>query len=77
MSFSLTDKIHHYFGDKIALYFAFLGFYTIALIPPAFIGIIYFVTSWESMYRLVTNSNLYYIVYIYVLRFYHFTSHLI
>ena len=46
-----SEKIHHYFGDKIGLYFAFLGFYTVALIPPAFIGIIYWVTSWESMYR--------------------------
>ncbi|XP_071174438.1 anoctamin-10-like isoform X2 [Mytilus edulis] len=45
------DRIQYYFGDKIALYFAFLGFYTIALLPPAMIGIIYFVTSWESMYR--------------------------
>lgn len=45
------DKIHHYFGDKIALYFAFLGFYTVALIPPAVIGIIYWITSWQSMYR--------------------------
>lgn len=45
------DKIQYYFGEKMALYFAFLGFYTIALLPPALIGIIYFVTSWQSMYR--------------------------
>ena len=47
----ITDRVQHYFGEKIALYFAFLGYYTISLIPPAFIGIIYFVTSWQSMYR--------------------------
>jgi len=33
------------------MYFAFLGFYTVALIPPAFIGVLYFITSWKSMYR--------------------------
>lgn len=45
------DKIHHYFGDKITMYFAFLGFYTVALIPPAVIGILYWITSWQNLYR--------------------------
>ncbi|XP_060568462.1 anoctamin-10-like isoform X2 [Ruditapes philippinarum] len=45
------DKVQHYFGEKIALYFAFLGFYTIALIPPAVIGLIYWLTSWQNLYR--------------------------
>ena len=32
--------IKRYFGDKVALYFAWLGFYTIMLIPPAIVGIL-------------------------------------
>lgn len=47
----VSDKIQKYFGEKITLYFAFLGLYTVSLIPPAVIGIIYFVTSWRSVYR--------------------------
>ncbi|XP_052816111.1 anoctamin-10-like isoform X1 [Mya arenaria] len=45
------EKIQHYFGEKIALYFAFLGFYTVALIPPAILGVLYWITSWQNLYR--------------------------
>jgi anoctamin-8 len=33
------DKINNYFGIKLALYFAWLGFYTKALIIPAILGL--------------------------------------
>lgn len=46
-----ADRIQQYFGEKISLYFAFLGLYTLSLIPPALIGLIYFLTSWRSVYR--------------------------
>ncbi|CAL1532334.1 unnamed protein product [Lymnaea stagnalis] len=48
------DGIQEYFGVKIALYFSFLGVYTISLIPPALIGIIYFFFPWHSVYKEAT-----------------------
>lgn len=33
------DHIQRYFGETIAMYFAFLGFYSMYLIPPAALGI--------------------------------------
>lgn len=37
-----SDLIKDYFGERIGLYFEFLGFYTSALIIPAIFGIITF-----------------------------------
>lgn len=34
------DGMKNYFGEKIGLYFAFLGFYTAALIPAAVLGLL-------------------------------------
>ncbi len=31
-----------YFGEKIGLYFAWLGFYTWMLVPPSVVGILVF-----------------------------------
>ena len=35
--------VKRYFGDKVGLYFAWLGFYTTFLIPPSICGIAVFV----------------------------------
>ena len=34
-----VTKIRNYFGEKVALYFSFLSFYTIMLIIPSIIAI--------------------------------------
>lgn len=36
----VSDEIRNYFGETVAMYFAFLGFYTYFLIPPAVLGIV-------------------------------------
>lgn len=42
------DKIKDYFGVKIALYFAYLGHYTLALCMPAFVGLGIWITQWQA-----------------------------
>ena len=44
--------IKKYFGDKIGLYFAWLGFYTSMLIPASIVGLLCFFYGLLSM-----NSN--------------------
>lgn len=40
--FQPLDHIRQYFGEKIAIYFAWLGFYTGMLVPSAIVGLIAF-----------------------------------
>ncbi len=37
------DNVREYFGEKIAFYFAWLGFYTGWLIPPSIVGVLIFI----------------------------------
>uniref|UniRef100_H2YZL6 Anoctamin n=1 Tax=Ciona savignyi TaxID=51511 RepID=H2YZL6_CIOSA len=43
--FQPLDLIRLYLGDKVAIYFAWLGFYTEALFYPTFVGFIVFIYS--------------------------------
>lgn len=45
------DYIKEYFGVKIGLYFAWLGFYTHMLIPASIVGLLCFIYSCASLYN--------------------------
>jgi anoctamin-7 len=40
--FQPINEIEHYFGTKVAFYFAWLGFYTTWLFPVALLGVLFF-----------------------------------
>ncbi|XP_053697737.1 anoctamin-10 isoform X1 [Sabethes cyaneus] len=42
------DEIRNYFGESVAIYFSFLGFYTYALIVPTALGLLQMVLSEET-----------------------------
>ncbi|XP_036151563.1 anoctamin-9 isoform X2 [Myotis myotis] len=41
------DDIRNYFGEKVALYFAWLGWYTCMLVPAALVGLIVFLSGFS------------------------------
>ncbi|XP_076826262.1 anoctamin-10-like [Brachyhypopomus gauderio] len=47
------DDIRNYFGEGIAIYSAFLEFFTFALVPMVPIGILYYLFAWEDYNRYV------------------------
>ncbi|XP_070190756.1 anoctamin-4-like isoform X3 [Littorina saxatilis] len=52
--FQPLDYIRNYFGEKIGLYFAWLGFYTSMLIPASIMGLIVFIYGLAIMW---TNTS--------------------
>ena len=57
--FVLIPGIREYFGEKIGLYFAWLGFYTAWLLPASIVGVAVFVYGIVTMFRLVSSVGLY------------------
>ncbi|XP_063611277.1 anoctamin-10-like isoform X1 [Penaeus indicus] len=55
-----TEEIRAYFGESVAMYFSFLGFYTMALSLPAALGLLQMVLSVDTLteYALFAAFNL-------------------
>ncbi|XP_033618531.1 anoctamin-10 isoform X3 [Fukomys damarensis] len=51
------DRIRGYFGETIALYFGFLEYFTLALIPMAVIGLPYYLFVWEDYDKYVIFAS--------------------
>ncbi|CAG0891673.1 unnamed protein product [Cyprideis torosa] len=52
------DYIKDYFGVKIALYFAWLGFYTYMLIPASVVGLICFIYGCLTVYQNAPSEDI-------------------
>uniref|UniRef100_A0A3Q1AHV4 Anoctamin n=1 Tax=Amphiprion ocellaris TaxID=80972 RepID=A0A3Q1AHV4_AMPOC len=50
------DHIREYFGEKIALYFAWIGFYTVWLLPASLVGTVIFLIGFGLMATDVPES---------------------
>uniref|UniRef100_A0A3P8U9D4 Anoctamin n=1 Tax=Amphiprion percula TaxID=161767 RepID=A0A3P8U9D4_AMPPE len=50
------DHIREYFGEKIALYFAWIGFYTAWLLPASLVGTVIFLIGFGLMQRVCQES---------------------
>ncbi|KAM6968229.1 anoctamin-10 [Aplochiton taeniatus] len=48
LSFQPLDDIRNYFGEGLSLYFGFLEYFTLALMPMALIGVPYYLFDWED-----------------------------
>jgi len=53
------DKIRDYFGEEIAIYFAFLGFYTLSLVPLGLFGIITYYFQSQNVHHDTVHAFVY------------------
>ena len=47
----MLDNTQEYFGEKIGLYFAWLGFYTAWLLPASIVGLIVFIYGVATVFN--------------------------
>nr|XP_022287595.1 anoctamin-4-like isoform X1 [Crassostrea virginica] len=52
------DQIRNYFGEKIGIYFTWLGFYTTMLIPAATLGVIVFIYGLATILDDIPSSEI-------------------
>ncbi|XP_044108761.1 anoctamin-10 isoform X3 [Neovison vison] len=57
LKYQPLDRIRGYFGETIALYFGFLEYFTVALIPMAVIGLPYYLFVWEDYDKYVIFAS--------------------
>ncbi len=50
LKFQPLSLIRSYMGEKVAFYFALLGFYNQMLVPPALVGLIIFLYGIGSVF---------------------------
>ncbi|KAK6169999.1 hypothetical protein SNE40_018498 [Patella caerulea] len=58
LKYQPLDQIRDYFGEKIGMYFAWLGFYTNMLVPAALVGVFVFVYGLFIMHASTSSKEL-------------------
>jgi len=54
--FVLPFVCRKYFGEKVGIYFAWLGFYTVMLIPPSIVGLVAFFYGVATLFDYTPRS---------------------
>ena len=59
-SFCILSYINcrHYFGEKVAIYFSWLGFYTLMLVPASIVGFAVFIYGLATLGQDQTSKDI-------------------